>query len=292
MTLDLAHWRPAALLPGRTGGPAWLAPSVAMLVLLASLGSIGAVAAVRGAQAWRPLLAGSVTVAVGDRGLESADAAAARAAEVLARVPGVAGARILDPSDADMVIGGLIDPPVGGAGTPRLLAVTFGPGAQATSGDLRRALRREGVAAGLDDHGAWSGPVERAGLLVLAAAGALMLAALAGMIAVSALAARRALSGPSARIALMHRLGASDDLIAGAVQARMVPAVALAALVGAGIAAALVLAAESRLGAPLAAMAPLDGVDIAAVLAWPVIAVLIGLIAARLAAASALRRLP
>ena len=90
----------------------------------------------------------------------------------------------------------------------------------------------------------------------------------------------------------MHRLGASDGLIAGAVQARVVPAVGLAALVGAGIAAALVLSAESRLGAPFSAMAPLDGVDIAAVLIWPVIAALIGLIAARLAAASALRRLP
>jgi cell division transport system permease protein len=294
MTLDLAHWRPAALLPGKTGGPAWLAPSVAMLALLASLGSIGVVATVRSAQTWAPLLAGSVTVAVGDRGLESADAAAARAAEILAHAPGVGSAQVLDPSDGDTVIGRLIESPAGRAeaAAPRLLAVTFRPDGRATASDLRQALRREGVAAGVDDHGAWSGPTERAGMFALAAAGALVLAAVAGMIAAVALAARRALSGASARIALMHRLGASDGLIAGAIQARMVPAVALWALVGAGIAAALTLAAESRLGPPLALMAPLDSADAAAVLIWPVIAALIGLIAARLAAAAVSRRLP
>ena len=60
-----------------------------MLCFLACLTALGVLAADRAARGWSDQLSGEATVIVRARGGETPDAAAARAAEALAGVPGV-----------------------------------------------------------------------------------------------------------------------------------------------------------------------------------------------------------
>src|SRR5579863_4733227 len=76
--------------------------SVLVAVALAALVAVMAdLAIARTAGGLAPRLAGDETVVVWSRGLESADAAAARASERLAGVAGVSSVRWLDPAPSD-----------------------------------------------------------------------------------------------------------------------------------------------------------------------------------------------
>jgi cell division transport system permease protein len=100
---------------------------VAVLCFLACLTALGVLAADRAARGWSGQLTGEATVIVRPHGGESPDAAAARAAEALAGVAGVAEARALEPQKAyDLIrpwlgdVADFEDLPV-----PRLVAVTL-----------------------------------------------------------------------------------------------------------------------------------------------------------------------
>ncbi|HLZ82437.1 MAG TPA: hypothetical protein VKQ54_02645, partial [Caulobacteraceae bacterium] len=122
-----------SLLPGAGRPSPWLVSAALALSLVAGLELVAASAAVRAAAVWSPRLAGTVTVAVAGAGLESAEAAAARATEILAGAPGVARIWVLDPDPGDAVAGRVMG--LGGTAPsgdpPRLLAATLTGGAPA-----------------------------------------------------------------------------------------------------------------------------------------------------------------
>src|ERR1700748_3418641 len=92
----LKGWKPGPLMPrgdARDGGLAFV---IAVLCFFACLAALGALAADRAARGWTSQLQDYDTVLVRPKGGESADAAAARAAETLSGVPGVSEARALE----------------------------------------------------------------------------------------------------------------------------------------------------------------------------------------------------
>ena len=82
LAFDVNRWWPAPLLPRRDGRDLSLLFVVAALSLLAGLAAVGALAGHRASQGWRTELVGSATVVVRPQGTETADEAAARAAEI------------------------------------------------------------------------------------------------------------------------------------------------------------------------------------------------------------------
>ncbi|MDB5479776.1 MAG: cell division protein, partial [Caulobacteraceae bacterium] len=225
-----------SLLPGAATPSPWLALVVLLLSFLAGLELVASTAAIRAAAAWSPRLAGTMTVAVGGAGLESAEAAAARATEILAKAPGVARIRVLDPDPADGAaarIMGLTGTATAGD-SPRLLATTSAGGEGVSAAALARALRRENVAAAVDDHGVWTGPLERTAVVLGAAAAGLLLVLIILVWALAAAAAAAAVRRRASRVNLLLHLGATDPAITGPFRARAVGAAALGAVIGAG----------------------------------------------------------
>jgi cell division protein FtsX len=292
-----------SLLPGAASPSPWLALAIFVLSVVAGLELVAATAAIRAAIAWSPRLAGSATVAVSGGGLESAEAAAARATEILARSPEVARISVLDPDPADAIAGrimGLAGATPGGE-PPRLLATTFVGGDSASAAALAQDLRRENVAAAVDDHGVWTGPIERTAVLVSAAAGGLLLVMIALVWGLAAASAGAAVGRRADRVRLLLHLGATDGMILGPFRARAVGAAALGALIGTGAAAALAAVAiwwpavADRISAQTAAlirMGPgLDAWDLAATAIWLPVAVVTAAWAAGGAATARLRAL-
>src|SRR5579859_3129083 len=273
------------LLPGVASPSPWLALAIFVLSVVAGLELVATTAAIRTAAAWSPRLAGSATVAVSGGGLESTEAAAARATEILARAPGVARIWVLDPDPGDALAARVMG--VGGAAPggdpPRLLAATFtgGDGVSATA--LAQDLRRESVVAAVDDHGVWTGPLERMAVVAAATAAASLLLLIVLVWALAAASAGGAVRRHSARVSLLLHLGATDGMILGPVRARAVGAAALGALIGAGAAAALAAAAiwspalaewiKAQLAAQIGVAPGLDAWDLAAAAIWPPVAI-------------------
>ena len=290
-----------SLLPGVAKPSPWLALAILVLSVVAGLELVAATAAIRTAVAWSPRLAGSATVAVSGGGLESTEAAAARAAEILARAPGVARLAVLDPDPGDAVAGRLmgLDGAAPGADPPRLLAATFASGEGASAAALAQSLRRGNIVAAVDDHGVWTGPLERMAVVAAATAAASLLLLIVLVWALAAGSAGGAVRRHSARVSLLLHLGATDGMILGPVSARAVGAAALGALIGVGAAAALAAAAiwspaladwiKAQLAAQIGVAPGLDAWDLAAAAIWPPVAIVIAFWAAGGAAKSRLR---
>jgi cell division protein FtsX len=292
-----------ALLPGAANPSPWLALAMLVLSAVAALELVAGTAAIRAAVAWSPRLAGSATVAVSGGGLESAEAAAARATEILARSPGVTRIAVLDPDASDGLAGRLMGLSRTAAETepPRVIATTFDAGAEGSAAAITEDLRRENVVAAVDDHGVWSGPMERTAVLA-AAGGAGLLLALVVLTWVSAAAsAAAAVRQRTARVTLLLQFGATDGMILRPFGARAAGAAALGAVIGAAAAAGLGAAViwspgvatwiSSLTGAPLAVAPGLDAWDLAAAAIWPPVAILLALWAAGGAARAKLRAL-
>jgi len=297
--------RDPSLLPGVASPSPWLALAIFLLSLLASLELVTVTTAVRAAVAWSPRFAGSMTVAVSGAGLESTEAAAARATEILARAPGVTRIAVLEPDAGDEAVGRLMG--LSGAAEEadpvRLIETTLGAGVsvKGAAAAISRALRRENVAASIDDHGVWSGLVERTALLAaIGAAGLLLVLAILTWVvaAASASAGARRRAG---RVILLLHLGATDEMILAPSRAGAAGAAALGAVTGAAAAAVLAGAViwspeaanwlGGRTGAPIGAAPGLDAWDLAAAAIWPPLAILVALWGAGAAARARLRAL-
>ena len=243
---DGRPWRPAPLLPQGDGRDRALVFVVATLCFLACITVFAALAGDRAAQGWRGDLAASATVQVRPKGDESPSEAAARAAEALAAVKGVAEARVLDRSEAQR----LLEPWLGKGNIPDdlplplLVTLDLDPKAPATADAMNAALKQAGVDAELDDHSRWMKEVERAGFVVRAAAlAACALTALAAA-AVIAFATRAGLAARRDVVEVLHLTGARDRFVAGLFQRRFA---ALAARAGTyGALAAMIIAALAR----------------------------------------------
>ena len=196
----------------------------------------------------RERLVGSATVVVRAAGLESPDAAAARAAERLDAVGGVARAWPLEAAGPDPLIPRAWWMENRTAARRRLIAVQFKAGAAPSAVALSRALQTDGLDARVDDHRLVTSPLARA-------------AGLAGLTAAALLPRSwrrwglRPLSPPGRRIAAQRELvdllglaGATDGFIGGLFAAGAAKGAAWAGAAGA-VAAALAVAAW-RLAGP------------------------------------------
>ena len=295
MSVAPARWRPGPILPRRGIPDALLFWVIAAAAFVAGLAAIGCLVAGRATGDWREQVSGSATVVVRASGLESPDAAAARAAETLLGLQGVSAARTLDSTAFDEVIGRLIAGPPTAAESepPRLLAAAFNSRPPATADDLARALKADGLEAAVDDHGLWTSPLLRAAALTVLAIIALVAVIGAAIGAAVAAATRRGLARTHELAQLLRILGAADGFIAGLFEARSARAAAWAGGAGA-IAAALAAAAWRLFGSDqgmIAVSAP-AWADLAAAAPAALIAALIGAAAARLTARSTLKGLP
>ena len=289
------RWRPGPLLPPRDARDGSLVFVVAVLCFLACLTALAALAANRAAEGWTNQLTGSATVVVRARSGETPDSAAARAAEALSGVKGVAEARALTREKAEA----LLEPWIGKEAlvedlpTPRLVTLDLDPKAPASAAALNQALKTAGVDAVVDDHSRWIADIERGAALARWAALGVFTLIAAATVAVIAFATRAGLAARADVIEVLHFSGAEAGFIAGLFQGRFAAMAALAGLLG-GSAAAIIGAGARYLGggAGLAPVLPLAWIDLLAPLPCPLIAALVAGFTARLAALRLLRSMP
>jgi cell division transport system permease protein len=288
------RWKPAPFLPEKDARDPALIFVIAVLSFLACLTAMGVIAADRAAHGWAGQLAGEATVIVRQQGGETPDAAAARAAEVLAGVPGVAEARALERDKAyDLIrpwlgdVADLEDLPV-----PRLVAVTLARSRPATAVAMTRALKTQGVDAVVDDHSTWIKDIKgAAGVVRWTGAGLFLTIALAAG-AVVAFATRAGLTARRDVVEVLHLAGAEDGYISNLFELRFARVAAVSGAIGAG--AAAVLGIVLRLiggGQGITPALPFAWTDPLAVLPWPLVAAVVAAAAARLTARGLIRGL-
>ncbi len=292
MSFEPARWWPGSLLPKEDGTQGALLFVIAVLAFLACLSAIGAIASERAAEGWKDQLIGSATVLVRASGLESADAAAARAAETLAGVKGVAEARALDKAKGDALVARFIgpDPLPADLPIPRLVAVEFNSKHPATTADLRRALEADGLDATVEDHSLWTAQIMRTGALARWAAIGLFFLISGAAGALVAFATRQGLDARRDLVEILHYSGASDDFVAQMFQARFARMAAIAGTAG-GVGAALAGAGLHLFGRgqSVAAILPVAWTDLVVALPCPFVAALIAAVTARLTARAVLK---
>ena len=291
---DPARWRPAPFLPERETRDGSLVFVVAVLCFLACVTALGVIAANRAASDWSNQLSEEATVIVRARPGETPDSAAARAAEALAGVRGVAEARALEPEKAyDLVrpwLGDVAD--VEDLPVPRLVAVSLDQRRPATAGALEAALKAQGVDAIVDDHSLWLKDVRRSAGIArgMGTVVFLLIAGAAG--AVVAFATRAGLAAQRDVVEVLHLTGAEDRFISALFQARFARVAAVAGLIGAG-GAILSGAILRMLGGSqgLTPALPIAWSDLLAVLPCPLLAAGVAALAARFTAGALIREM-
>jgi cell division transport system permease protein len=296
LAFDPGRWWPAPLLPREDGRDLALLFVVAALSFLAGLAAVGGLAGQRAADGWRSELAGSATVIVRAQGADTPDQAAARAAEVVSGVKGVAEARALDAAKANALIAPWIGPGVlpPDLPAPRLIAVELDRKAPASGPQIARALKAAGVDADVDDHSRWAAQIMRAGATMEGIAAALFLLILAVLGAVIAFATRQGLAARRDVVEALHLAGATDGFIARLFQARFARSAAQASLAGAllAVVAAAALKGLSAGDEQLTALLPIAWRDLAAPAPFPILGALVAAVTARLTATAALAGRP
>ncbi len=293
-TIDPARWRPAPLLPDADARDRGLLFVIAVLCFLACLTALGVIAGDRAARGWSGQLTGEATVIVRAKSGETPDAAAARAAEALAGVAGVAEARALEREKAyDLVrpwlgdITDLEDLPV-----PRLVAVTLDPAHPPSADALDKALKAQGLDALVDDHSVWIKDIRRAASTVRWAGAGVFLLIAAAACAVIAFATRAGLTARRDVVELLHLSGATDDYIARLFEVRFAKIAAIAGGLGAAVAG--LAGAAARLaggGQGLTPALPIAWIDLLAVVACPLLAAAVAAVTARTTALRLIRTL-
>lgn len=292
--LDFRRSRAAPLLPRSDRRDHVLILVVAILTFLACLTVVAAVGADRAAKGWRDDLVGSATVLVRPSGGETADSAAERATEALAGVKGVAQASMLDREEAEALLRPWLsaevvrDLPV-----PRLVALELDRQDPATAMELTRALRAAGVDASVDDHAVWMKEIVRAGQVARLAAGLIALLLAVAAAAVIAFATRTALQTYREAVELLHVTGAEDRFIARLFMLRFARVAAVAGAYGAAFA-FLIAAGLRAVGGSqgLTPVMPILWNDLFWPLGAPIIAALVGALAARKASLDLLKTMP
>lgn len=274
------------LLPREAAGETWLAAVIAVLCFIACLAAVGAISADRAAHGWARQLRAEATVQVRPRVGETGPTAAARAAETLAGVDGVAEAVAMDRDTAE----DLLRPWLGEAVLPDLplpflVTVRLDPEAPASAVTLSRALAEAGLDASVDDHALWRGEVEGSAALITALAVAAFLLTAGAAAAAIVYATRAGLVARRAVIETLSLSGATDGAIAWLFQRRYGLLAAGAGAVGMVVAAWLVLALRFLGGETgVTAALPLAWTDALILLPCPLLAAGVALLSARVAA--------
>jgi len=206
--------------------------------------------------------------------------------ETLAGVKGVAEAEAMDRKAAEA----LLRPWVGEAALPDLplpylVTVRLDPKNPASAPTLSRALAEAGLDATVDDHSLWRGEVERSAGVITALAGAAFLLIAAATAAVIAYATRAGMAAQASVIETLSLNGASDFYVAGLFQRRFGGLAAQAGAMGAGLA-ALLLGLLRLIGGEggLTPALPLAFSDLLILIACPLLAFGVALLAARFTA--------
>lgn len=278
------------LLPRDAAGEIWLSAVIAVLCFLACLAAVGAASADRAAHGWARELRAEATVQVRPRVGETGPTAAARVAETLAGVDGVAEAVALDRAAAE----DLLRPWLGEAVLPDLplpflVTVRLDPDAPASAVTLSRALAGAGLDASVDDHAQWRGDVERSAALITSLAVVAFLLTAGAAAAAIVYATRAGLMARRSVIETLSLSGATDAAIAWLFQRRFGLLAAGAGAVGTAL--ALVLIAGVRFlggGDGVVAALPIAWSDALIILPCPLFAAGVAMISARLAALSRL----
>jgi cell division transport system permease protein len=247
-----------------------------ILTLFATIGvfvSILDAAAIRAAGDLAPRLAGAATVVVWAHGLESADAAQARAAEIVASVPGAGAVTLLDPALSDSLIARLAGVPASASSGARLLAIQAHGDGQGLAGRLEQGLSAQGLPARAADHSWKDSPAARTAALIAAVGVLVPLVAVVAFAVVGSIEARREMSRARSAIELMRLGGASQGYVAGLVRSR-VAGLALTCALWAAALAVIAAALSSRAGwtGPLGDLTRADLVSpwpLLVLLAWP-----------------------
>jgi len=280
----MSAYRPGPLLPTREGRDIALFAVVAILCFLSVFGAMAAAAADRAAAGWSRTMAAEATVQVNPRPDETGDQAAARAAEVLAGIPGVSEAEALPRAEAER----LLRPWLGDAilpdlPLPHLVVVRLDAAQPAEAQSISRALAEAGLDARVDDHSVWRSDVRRAALTAKVAA--ISLAALAAVAASASVvfASRAALEARREMVETLSLVGATNRFIAHLFQSRFAWLAAVAgaagALAGCAVLAGLILTGGDQ---GLTPALPFDWSDLRMAAPVPVLAAGLAALAARL----------
>ena len=247
------------------------------------------------ASALEARLSGQVTIVVWGQGLESADAAAARAAEGLATQAGVRQATVLDADDSDATVGELIAGKSLGSDGPRLLSLSGVPDAIAPTSHLKRALDADRLVTAVDDHRGAIGPLEARALSGAGVAVVVGVVLIVGLFALSWVSGVHGVGAARARYDLMTRLGADPTFIGAMVGRGAASSAFVGGVVGIFCANLLLFTATVQagvwraLGAPFYARPHLsDGLW---TVAWPLVVAAIAAVGAGLGARGAMIRL-
>ena len=283
----------SGLLPRDAAGERWLGAVIAVLCFLACLAAVGAVSADRAAHGWARELRAEATIQVRPRVGESGDTAAARAAETLAGVNGVAEASAMDRETAEALLrpwmgeAVLADLPL-----PYLVTVHLDRDAPASALTLGRALAEAGLDATVDDHSLWRGEVERSAMLItlLALAAFLTTAFAAGAAIIYAV--RAGLQARRSVIETLSLSGATDASIVWLFQRRFAVLALVAGAAGSATAGALLSLLRVLGGSEgLTPALPVAWADILILSPCPLVAATVALVAAQLSAGREMARL-
>ncbi len=212
----------------RPGHPALVSAFAAAFTFYLSVGSIVCLSAARAAPKIERRLSGRITVVVRGAGLESADAAAARAAERLASQASIRRVDVLDTEEDDQTIAEAICERRLGREQPRLLSIDGVPGRLPTISRVRSLLTDDRLDVCLDDHRGLQGPLETR-MLVAGGVGFLLAFGLfVALFTFGFLGGVCAISARGRRYDLMTRLGADAGFVATVVGRR----IGMMALVG------------------------------------------------------------
>ncbi len=279
MIFDLRMWRPAPLL---AEGPAQQRLRLASLVGLALL---IALVAMSGTAAWRshpPRLGrtgGEITVTTHGAALESSDAAAARAVEILNAIRGVSRVRVQDS-----------EVPTAQGWPPRRIDLTVAASNPALIGTITAQMQAEGLSVEIDDHGPLTGHIERTVVLILGitfVVGTLM--AILATRLITFWPGLRVTSSPGV-IDVMRQCGADRSAFVREVRRGLTAPVFVASVSGTALGAAVWLTLAACGPAPdvLAGIAAAP-VDLIAAMPWPFAAFLVAEISAQWVAGSIVR---
>lgn len=279
--------RSTSLLPPNDVRDVALVFIIAVLVFLASLTALGALAADHTARDWKQQLASSATAVIRPGVNDTPNSAAARAAEVLAGIPGVEEARAMDRQATDALLVPWLgkDAITEDLPTPRLVALELDSERPPTSSELQAALKAARIDGTIDDHGYWMKDLQRgANLARLSLAAVVLLITLAAA-AVVAFATQAGMAAHHEVVEVLHLAGAKPSSIAWLFIQRFASLAAMAGLLGGS--AAAILAAIARLAIGRIGSSPqpmLAWRDLILVLLAPALAAGVAALAARFAA--------
>jgi cell division transport system permease protein len=282
----------ASILPAQDGRDIGLVFTVAVLSFLACVAVIAALAADRAAQGWARQLSSSATIQVRPMGGETGAEAAARAAEAVAGVKGVAEARAMDRKSSEA----LLEPWLGKGNIPadlplpQLVTVELSPDHPATAADLNRALASAHLNATVDDHSRWMADVRSSSDAVrLSATVACLLIATAAA-SVVAFATRQGLAARRDVVEVLHLCGAEDSFVARLFQMRFAGLATRASAYGALAAATVGAILRSTGGSDgFSPALPIAWTDLLACLAAPALGAIVAAVSARSVAMAILR---